>query len=56
MLIHNEFGFEGTEVEIFKRGDGVILKPRLRNLGKAFDLLADLSSDFMADRRDDAYP
>ena len=33
VLIPKEFRFEGVEVEIFNRGDGVILKPRLRNLG-----------------------
>ena len=56
VLIPKEFRFEGAEVEIFKRGDEVILKPRPGNLEEAFDLLANLSDDFMADGRDDAPP
>jgi len=54
--IPKEFEFEETEVEIFKRGDEVILKPRPGNIEEAFALLAHLSDDFMADGRDDAYP
>ena len=56
VLIPKEFRFEGVEVEIFKRGDEVILKPRPENLEEAFDLLANLSDDIMADGRDDAPP
>ena len=52
--IPKEFRFEEAEVEIFKRGDEVILKPKPKNLGEAFKLLADMPSDFMADGRDDA--
>jgi len=47
--IPKQFRFEATEVEIFKRGDEVILKPKPKNLGAAFKLLADMPSDFMAD-------
>jgi len=54
--IPKEFRFEATEVEIFKRGDEVILKPKPRNLGVAFKLLADMPSDFMSDGRDESVP
>lgn len=54
--IPKEFRFEATEVEIFKRGDEVILKPKPKNLGVAFKLLAELPSDFMSDGRDDLAP
>ena len=54
--IPKEFRFEATEVEIFKRGDEVVLKPKPRNLGAAFKLLADMPSDFMADGLNDAFP
>lgn len=54
--IPKEFRFEGTEVEIFKRGDEVILKAKPKNLGAAFKLLTEMPSDFMADGRDDAVP
>ena len=47
---------KGVEVGIFKLGDEVILKPRPENLEEAFDLLANLSDDIMADGRDDAPP
>ena len=54
--IPKEFRFDGAEVEIFKRGDEVILKAKPRNLGAAFKLLTEMPSDFMADGRDDAVP
>jgi len=49
--IPKEFRFEVTEVEIFKRGDEVVLKPKPKNLGAAFKLFADMPSDFMAEGR-----
>ena len=54
--IPKEFRFDGAEVEIFKRGDEVILKAKPKNLGAAFKLLTEMPSDFMADGRDDAVP
>jgi antitoxin VapB len=54
--IPKEFRFEATEVEIFKRGDEVILKPKPKNLGVVFELLANMPSDFMADGRYDELP
>ncbi len=54
--IPKEFRFEGTTVEIFKRGDEVILKPRAKNLGVAFKLLAQMPDDFMGEGRADDQP
>jgi len=54
--IPKQFRFEATEVEIFKRGDEVILKPKPKNLGAAFKLLADMPSDFMVDGRVEDVP
>ena len=49
-----EFRFASDEVEIFRRGDEVVLRERSRGLGRAFELLASLPEDFFADgRRDD---
>ena len=54
--IPKEFRFDVSEVEIFKRGDEVILKPKPKSLKAAFELFTNLSDDFMADGRDDSLP
>lgn len=54
--IPKEFRFEGSEVEIFKRGDEVILKPKPKNLGAAFKLLGEMPADFMQNGREDEPP
>jgi antitoxin VapB len=54
--IPKEFRFDISEVEIFKRGDEVILKPKPKNLGAAFKLLSDMPDDFMENGRGDALP
>jgi antitoxin VapB len=54
--IPKEFRFDAAEVEIFQRGDEVILKPQPKNLGVAFQLLTEMPSDFLADGRDDILP
>lgn len=54
--IPKEFRFEASEVEIFKRGDEIVLKPRPKNLGAAFRLLGDMPSDFMQGGRADDLP
>ena len=42
-----EFQFNATEVQIFRRGDEVVLKKMPRDLSRAFELLTELSDDFM---------
>lgn len=54
--IPKEFRFEASEVEIFKRGDEVILKPKPKNLGVAFTLFTQMPDDFMAACREDSAP
>ena len=54
--IPKEYRFDTDVVEIFKRGDELILRPRPRNLGRAFELLASLPDDFMAEGRQDELP
>lgn len=51
-----EFRFETSEVEIFRRGDEVVLRERPRTAGEAFDILASLPDDFLAAGREDAPP
>ena len=48
--------FDEREVEIFRRGDEVVLRRVPRNLKAAYDLLTSLPDDFMADGRQDAPP
>lgn len=54
--IPKEFRFDVTEVEIFKRGDEIVLKPKSKNLGAAFKLLSEMPDDFMVDGREDSLP
>lgn len=54
--IPKEFRFDVSEVEIFKRGDEIILKPKPKNLGAAFKLFGDLPPDFMQNDREDTIP
>ena len=54
--IPKEFRFDVAEVEIFKRGDEVVLKPKPKNLADAFNLLTEMPSDFMDGGRNDSVP
>ena len=40
-----EFRFSSDEVEIFRRGDEVVLREKARNLARAFELLSELPED-----------
>jgi antitoxin VapB len=40
-----EFRFASEEVEIFKRGDEVVLREKPRNLARVFELLCELPED-----------
>lgn len=51
-----EFRFSVKEVEILRRGEDVILREPKRNLGDAFDALASMPEDFMAEGRGDKVP
>jgi len=46
-----EFQFDVPDVEIFRRGDEVVLKKKPQNLARVFELLTDLSDDFMENGR-----
>jgi antitoxin VapB len=47
-----EFRLAGTEVEIYRRGDEIVLREKPRDLGRAFELLCALPEDVLAERRD----
>mgnify|MGYP005845249299 CR=1 FL=1 len=51
-----EFRFHCDEVEIFRRGDEIILRAPGKGLRHAFDALADCPADYRVDGRDDALP
>ena len=52
-----QFRFRSPVVEIYRRGDEVVLRESAATLEEAFDLLAGLSRDFFASgRKDDALP
>jgi antitoxin VapB len=51
-----EFRFDVKEVEIFRRGDEVVLRKRKRNLKRALAILRALPADFMAHGREDLPP
>ncbi len=46
-----EFQFDVSEVEIFRRGDEIVLRKKPQNLARVFELLTDLSDDFMENGR-----
>jgi antitoxin VapB len=51
-----DFRLNSSEVEIFRRGDEIVLRERPRSMARAFELLAGLPEDFMADGRKDEPP
>ncbi len=48
-----EFRFEEDEVEIFRRGEEVVLRRKPRNLSEAFEILTRLPEDFLESGRQD---
>lgn len=51
-----ELRFNVSEVEVFKRGEEVVLRPKTRGLTRAFKLLTQMPDDFMKDGREDDLP
>ena len=47
-----EFRVATSEVEIFKRGDEIVLREQPRDLGAAFELLCALPADVLSERAD----
>lgn len=48
-----EFRFDVDQVEIFRRGDEIVLRAVAPDAGAIFDTLARLPTDFMEQSRDD---
>jgi antitoxin VapB len=51
-----EFAVTSKVLEIFRRGDEIVLREPAEGLKRAFDLLVDLPEDFLAEGRQDAPP
>lgn len=56
LRLPKEFQFQCKEVEIFKRGNDLIIREKPKNLKQAFDLLASMPNDFFAHPREDNPP
>jgi antitoxin VapB len=48
-----QFRFKSKEVEIFRRGEEIVLREKDGTMSRAFDLLAELPDDFDVERRND---
>jgi antitoxin VapB len=49
-----QFRFKSKEVEIFRRGDEIVLREKPTSLARAFDLIANLPDDLeLPDREND---
>jgi antitoxin VapB len=46
-----DFRFDQDEVEIERRGEEIVLRSRRENLGELFEILTNLSDDFLKDGR-----
>lgn len=51
-----EFRFDVKEVDIFRRGEEIVLRKPKRNLRRALAILRSLPDDFMAEGRQDLPP
>jgi antitoxin VapB len=51
-----QFRLRSKEVEIFRRGDEIVLRERGKGLARAFEILANLPDDFLPDGRQDSPP
>lgn len=51
-----QFRLDVPEVEIFRRGDEIVLKARPKGMASAFHLLAGMPEDFFPDGRSDLPP
>ena len=51
-----QFRLKSTEVEIFRRGDEIVLREKDGNMVRAFDLLADLPDELVIADRDKDHP
>jgi antitoxin VapB len=51
-----EFRFKSKEVEIFRRGDEVVLREKPANMSRAYELILSLPDDLKVHDRDNDLP
>ena len=51
-----EFSVKSKVLEIFRRGDEIVLREPVKGLARAFELLASLPDDFLPEGRQDLPP
>src|SRR5688572_8681951 len=51
-----EFRLRGKEVEIFRRGDEIVLREKTRGMARAFDILANMPEDVFEGLRPESPP
>jgi antitoxin VapB len=51
-----QFRVKSGELEIFRRGDEIVLREKEENMIRAFDLLAGLPDDFGVEAREKDWP
>lgn len=56
LRIPKEFALKGPEVEIFRRGDELVIREKPASLARAFELLAGMPDDFLTEPRNDPPP
>ena len=56
LQLPKEFRFKGSAVEIFRRGDEVVVREAGKGLARAFEILASLPDDFYSADRKDTLP
>jgi antitoxin VapB len=56
VCLPKEFWVRSNEVEIFRRGDEIVLREKGKGLARAFEILAGLPDGFLPDGRQDTPP
>jgi len=56
LRLPKEFSFDTEQVEIFRRGDEVVLRDKPSNASTIFDALTNLPQDMFAEERVDTPP
>jgi antitoxin VapB len=51
-----EFRLKAEEVEIFRRGEEIVMREKGKGLARAFEILANLPDDFLPEGRQDTAP
>ena len=56
LRIPKEYALKGPEVEIFRRGDELVIREQKATMARAFELLSGMPDDFFPDGRSDPPP